>query len=65
MELGKDIDLSLLFRIEEDLDDILLPYKIDLSIFHKIENPDLISHINRRGIVLYSSTKYKLSYPQE
>jgi hypothetical protein len=36
-----------------ELDDLLLLYKIDLSIFHKIENPDLIDHINRVGITFY------------
>lgn len=50
---GEDITLSLLFKIETELDDLLLPYKIDLSIYHKIENPDFIEHINRVGIVFY------------
>jgi type I restriction enzyme S subunit len=49
----KNVDLSTLFKIETDLDDLLLPYKIDLSIFHKIENQDLIEHINRVGVVFY------------
>ena len=42
-----------LSKIENELDDLLLPYKIDLSIFHQIENQDLIDHINRVGIVFY------------
>jgi len=59
---SSDIDLSLfcdkitltqLFEIENQLDDLLLPYKIDLSIYHKIENTDLIEHIDRVGIVFY------------
>jgi type I restriction enzyme S subunit len=45
--VGKNLDLSLLFQVENDLDDLLLPWKIDLSILEKIENPDLIEHINR------------------
>jgi type I restriction enzyme S subunit len=53
---GKSLDLSTLFKIETDLDDLLLPHKIDLSIFHKIENKDLIDHINRMGIVFYEKT---------
>ena len=52
---GNDLDLSTLLRIETELDDLLLPYKIDLSILHKIENQDLIDHINRSGIVFYPS----------
>ena len=51
--IGDDLDLSTLLRIENELDDLLLPHKIDLSIFNKIENPDLIEHINRIGVVFY------------
>ncbi len=50
---GRGLDLTTLLKIENQLDDLLLPYKIDLSIFHKIENPDLIDHINRIGITFY------------
>lgn len=50
---GEHLTLSLLFAIETVLDDLLLPYKIDLSIYHKIENPDLIEHINRVGLTFY------------
>jgi len=39
--VGKELDLTTLFKVETELDDLLLPYKIDLSIHHKIENPDL------------------------
>ena len=51
--IGENLDLSTLLRIENELDELFLPYKIDVSIFHKIENPDLIEHINRVGIVFY------------
>ena len=54
---GDDLDLSTLLRIENELDDLLFPYKIDLSIFHKIENPDLVEHINRVGIVFYKKAE--------
>jgi type I restriction enzyme S subunit len=59
---GSDIDISLvgdklnlneLLRIETELDDLLLPYSIDISIFDKIENHELIQHIKRIGIILY------------
>jgi len=59
---GSDIDLVLvapqftltdLNKIENHLDDLLLPWKIDLALFHQIENPDLLEHINRVGIVFY------------
>ena len=50
---GESLDLTTLMRIENELDDLLLPHKIDLSILHKIENPDLKEHINRVGVVFY------------
>ncbi|MBL7558975.1 restriction endonuclease subunit S [Olleya sp. YSTF-M6] len=52
--VGKTLTLSQQFSIETDLDDLLLPYKMDISIFHKIENEDLINHIIRVGISLYN-----------
>ena len=52
--LGTDINLSTLHRIENELDDLLLPYQIDLSIFDKIENKNLVEHINRVGVLFYS-----------
>lgn len=51
--VGKSLTLSEQFSIETELDDLLLPYKIDLSIYHKIENQDLTDHIDRVGIVFY------------
>lgn len=51
---GENLTLSILFGIKNDLDDLLLPYKMDLSIFHNIENPDLIDHIQRVGKIFYS-----------
>ncbi|MFV8282564.1 nucleotidyltransferase domain-containing protein [Christiangramia marina] len=51
--IGKELTLKKQLSIENDLDDLLSPYKIDLSIFHKIDNPDLIDHIQRVGVVFY------------
>jgi len=51
--IGKNIDLGLLLKIEFELDDILLPYKFDVSIYDKITNPEFIDHINRVGKVFY------------
>lgn len=56
--VGNAIDFTLLLKIENELDNLLLPYKIDISIFHKIENRDLIEHINRIGVILYKKEKY-------
>jgi predicted nucleotidyltransferase len=59
---GSDIDLTLKGdqidqrtrnRIDDELDDLLLPWMFDLSIYSNIENPDLIAHIDRIGIPIY------------
>ncbi|PIR23811.1 MAG: hypothetical protein COV44_00750 [Deltaproteobacteria bacterium CG11_big_fil_rev_8_21_14_0_20_45_16] len=55
---GSDIDLTLiapclglseLMKIQNEIDDMLLPYKVDLSLFHQLENADLKDHIERVG----------------
>ena len=51
--VGPALDLSQLFKIELELDDLMLPYKIDLSAYHKIENTELIGHIDRVGVVFF------------
>lgn len=60
---GSDIDLTLrggealthtiLSRIANDLDDQLLPYTIDLSIFKNIRNPEMVEQIERVGVAFY------------
>lgn len=50
---GNDLDLQVLFRIMDELDDLLLPYQIDLSVFSLIDDADVRTHIERVGVVLY------------
>jgi predicted nucleotidyltransferase len=50
---GKELTLSEVFQLENQLDDLLLPYKFDISIFQQIDNPDLLDHIQRVGIAFY------------
>ncbi len=47
--VGEKLTLTLLQTLENEIDDLLLPYKFDISIFHQISNPDLINHIERVG----------------
>ncbi len=54
---GENIDLSLLAEIEFDLDDLMLPYKFDISIYNSITNPDFLDHINRMGKEFYNRRK--------
>ena len=50
---GSGLDFSLLTRIDNDLDDLLLPYQIDLSLMSSLTHPALLDHIGRVGVVLY------------
>jgi predicted nucleotidyltransferase len=59
---GSDIDLTLhgesltafqLRDITEVLDDLLLPYTIDLSIFEQLDHDGLRGHIDRVGQPFY------------
>ena len=53
---GTDLNLDVLVRIMEDIDNLLLPYTLDISIFRCIETPDMIAHIKRVGILFYERT---------
>lgn len=58
---GSDIDLVIVgdlefsdqMQLESQLDDLLLPYKIDLSQLHQISNDHLLAHIQRRAQAFY------------
>jgi hypothetical protein len=55
LSLGSDIDLTLqvLYKIMDELDNLLLPYTIDLSIYNHIGDPDVLAHIQRVGVAFY------------
>lgn len=62
---GSDIDLCLhgagissqeLGDIAFELDDLLLPYSIDLLVFDQLEHAELREHIERVGVVFYRRT---------
>ena len=64
--LGSDIDLTIigkkftakdLIQLELKLDQLNLPYQIDLSRFHAVHNPDLTAHIQRVGKSLCQAEK--------
>lgn len=51
--IGKDLTLADLNRISFQLEELNLPQVFDISLFHQIDNRDLIKHINRIGITLF------------
>jgi len=66
-KIGSDIDLTLiggdnltekvLCQIMDEIDDLLLPYTFDLSIFQHISDPEVIEHIQRVGVVFYQKAE--------
>ncbi|MFN0214429.1 MAG: UDP-N-acetylmuramate--L-alanine ligase [Saprospiraceae bacterium] len=56
---GEYLNLSKQYKIENEMDDLLLPYMIDLSIMKQIQNPDLLDHIARVGKVFYQKEPSK------
>lgn len=58
--LGEFIDLSLVSKIELNLDNLFLPYQFDISIFNQISNTELREHINRVGKSFYKKNNLKL-----
>lgn len=59
---GSDIDLTLvgaalndrlLCSIAGRLEDSTLPYQVDLSLKDHIDNPNLLEHIERVGVLFY------------
>lgn len=51
---GSDISFAELMQIENQIDDLMLPYTVDLSQYKKLGNPELIAHIDRVGVVIYT-----------
>ncbi|SFD84209.1 nucleotidyltransferase domain-containing protein [Nitrosomonas sp. Nm166] len=63
---GSDIDLTIkgdeisfaeFMQIEDQIDDLMLPYTVDLSQYRQLENTDLIAHINRVGVAIYHKAR--------
>ena len=61
-----DIDITLkgsrlteeeLAEVCSKLSESSLPYFCDVSIFHHLDSPSLIDHINRRAKLIYQRTK--------
>jgi len=48
------LNLSILNKISLALDDLMLPYTFDLSLYYQIKEADLIDNIQRVGKVFYS-----------
>ncbi len=56
---GSDISIKELRNIYDDLDELLLPYTFDISVYEHLQNEELKNHINRVGIEFYLSPNKK------
>ena len=54
---GTDLTADLRSQIALALDDLLLPYTIDLSVFADLNHAELQAHIERVGVVFYLQQK--------
>jgi uncharacterized protein len=52
-DAGAQIDYRELADILDEIDDLLLPYTVDLSVFEQLNNDSLREHIERVGQVFY------------
>ena len=59
---GASLTTSLCGDIAESLDDLLLPYTIDLSVFEELEHAKLREHIERVGVVFYERAEKKADW---
>ena len=50
---GKEISHHELADILDEVDDLLLPYTLDLSLFAQLKHDGLREHIGRVGLVFY------------
>jgi len=68
-KIGSDIDLTIkgklmpfleLMQVEDEIDDLYLPYLVDLSQYQQLKNMDLIEHIERVGVSIYEKQKIQI-----
>ena len=50
---GSQLNFSNILQRKSAIDELMLPYKVDLVIYETIQNKDLKEHIDRIGIVLW------------
>ena len=51
---GKELTLQKVHKLENNLDNLDLPYMFDILVYNKINNDQLKEHIDRVGIELYN-----------
>lgn len=57
---GEGLDVQALGRISNALDELLLPYRFDLSIYDMLQQEDIREHIGRVGVSFYKKGRNSL-----
>ena len=66
---GSDIDLTIkgdeipfaeFLQIKDQIDDLMLPYTVDLSQYSQLENAELVDHIDRISVVMFEKDAVSL-----
>jgi predicted nucleotidyltransferase len=55
--ISNSLDFNEFQQLQIALDDLMLPYIIDLSMYKDISHKDLIEHIQRVGVIFYEKAK--------
>jgi predicted nucleotidyltransferase len=67
---GSDIDLCIeantltlfdLLKLSDAIEELYLPWKVDLVLAHTIDNPELLKHTQRVGLEFFSSVDDTMS----
>jgi predicted nucleotidyltransferase len=56
---GNELTRHDLNILKLSIDDLLLPYQFDISLFNSLKNLELVEHINRAGVTIF---KRELTY---
>ncbi len=54
---GDELTLDDLAQLTEQMERLPMPQKVDLVLFHRIENENLIEHIQQHGIEWFSTKR--------
>ncbi len=57
---GENLTLTDVLHIDNQLDDTYLPYTFDIILYHHINDPNVIEHIDRVGIDILKKAEIKL-----
>lgn len=55
--VGEKITSNEYSVIDREIDDLLLPFFFDISIYHTLTNSNLLESINQTGVVVYKNKK--------